>query len=69
MIKQTLFILSIFLFCEIVFGFTSKSLKVKFQHGGVLIGKHKITVNGRHVRAFTGIPYAKPPVGELRFKL
>ncbi|XP_075213387.1 juvenile hormone esterase-like isoform X4 [Lycorma delicatula] len=26
------------------------------------------TINGREIQAFTGIPYGKPPVGDLRFK-
>ncbi|KAL5279955.1 CES5A.2 family protein [Megaselia abdita] len=48
--------------------FTSESLKVKLDHGGVLVGRHYVTINGRHMRAFMGIPYAKPPVGDLRFR-
>lgn len=34
---------------------------------GIIEGKTDI-YNGIPVRAFLGIPYAKPPVGELRFK-
>lgn len=40
------------------------SLSVKTQQGKV-IGK---TINEGRVRAFLGIPYAAPPVGELRWK-
>ena len=53
----------------LVVGRTSEILKVKLDHGGVLVGRHLTTVNGRHMRAFMGVPYAKPPVGELRFKV
>ncbi|XP_002061222.3 venom carboxylesterase-6 [Drosophila willistoni] len=46
----------------------SESLRIQLNHGGWLIGRHLTTHNGRHMRAFMGIPYALPPVGELRFK-
>ena len=39
-------------------------LKVKTQQGKV-VGK---TINSGKVRAFMGLPYAAPPVGELRWK-
>lgn len=47
---------------------TSKSLKVKTD-SGLLVGRHLTTHNGRPIRAFMGIPYAQPPVGDLRFKV
>uniref|UniRef100_A0A0C9PV54 Carboxylic ester hydrolase n=2 Tax=Fopius arisanus TaxID=64838 RepID=A0A0C9PV54_9HYME len=35
---------------------------------GKLRGTYKTSFNGRQFRAFEGIPYAKPPVGKLRFE-
>jgi len=35
---------------------------------GKIMGRHMLSYSGRTIRAFTGIPYAKPPVGDLRFK-
>lgn len=38
-------------------------------HQGQLRGKHYLSRSGRDYFAFQGIPYAKPPVGDLRFKV
>ncbi|SPP78197.1 venom carboxylesterase-6 [Drosophila guanche] len=46
----------------------SQSLHVRLPHGGWLIGRHLTTHNGRHMRAFMGVPYAVPPLGDLRFQ-
>ncbi|XP_034475720.1 venom carboxylesterase-6 [Drosophila innubila] len=43
-------------------------MQVQLPHGGWLRGRHRTTVSGRHMRAFMGIPYALPPLGELRFR-
>jgi para-nitrobenzyl esterase len=40
------------------------SLKVKTEQGKV----HGKTINEGKVRAFLGLPYAAPPVGDLRWK-
>lgn len=36
---------------------------------GLLRGKFMSTNNGRKLYAFTSIPYARPPLGELRFQV
>lgn len=36
---------------------------------GCLKGKTGEDYNGRKYHSFLGIPYAKPPIGELRFKV
>lgn len=36
-------------------------------HSGLVVGK-RLTLHGKDVDAFLGIPYAEPPVGNLRFR-
>lgn len=36
---------------------------------GSLQGKFLATRNGKLISSFTGIPYAEPPLGPLRFKV
>lgn len=42
--------------------------KVKTPNG-VVVGHYKKSYNGRVYSAFEGIPYAKKPIGELRFEV
>ena len=42
-------------------------LIVKYSSGSVK-GSHATTNNGRAILSFRGIPYALPPLGDLRFK-
>ena len=42
--------------------------KVKIKQG-VLVGARRRTQNGFEYDDFLNIPYAKPPVGDLRFKV
>lgn len=53
----------------LVLTITSDELRVRLSNGSKLIGKYHRSFNGRPIKAFTSIPYAKPPLGELRFKV
>ena len=37
--------------------------------GGRIKGKAETSINGRPFRSFYGIPYARAPIGALRFKV
>jgi carboxylesterase type B len=58
---------SLVLLCHFSYARTSSGLRVRIDDGKIL-GKHMTTLSGRSIRAFMGIPYAAPPVGDLRFK-
>jgi carboxylesterase type B len=44
----------------------AQNAKVTVENG--LIEGKTLSFDGNHVNAFLGIPYAEPPVGDLRFK-
>lgn len=47
----------------------SDELRVTLSNGSKLVGRYLRSYSGRPIKAFTGIPYAKPPLGPLRFKV
>ena len=56
-----IFVFISFLACSI-----AQDLVVNTKHGP--IEGHVVNLaNGRQVRSFLGVPFAKPPTGELRF--
>lgn len=48
---------------------TSDELRITLPNESKLIGRALRSHDGRPIKAFMGIPYAKPPIGELRFKV
>lgn len=52
-----------------VSSFTSDELRVTLSNGSKLIGRYLRSHSGRSIKAFTAIPYAKPPTGQLRFNV
>uniref|UniRef100_A0A0M3I4E7 Carboxylic ester hydrolase n=1 Tax=Ascaris lumbricoides TaxID=6252 RepID=A0A0M3I4E7_ASCLU len=55
-------------FISYYYGDSSKSSKVIETNCGKIVGRTIAIDGGRIVHAFLGVPFAKPPVGELRFK-
>lgn len=52
-----------------IYGRTSKELQVKLPNGSQLVGRYLTSDSGRGIRAFMGVPYAEPPINDLRFKV
>lgn len=50
-------------------GRTSNELRVSLPNGSKLVGRHLRSHDGKGIRAFMGVPYAEPPVGNLRFRV
>jgi len=59
----------IFVICTLLFGFVFGADEVIQLDQGKLTGSSLRSRNGREFKAFQGIPYAKSPTGDLRFKV
>lgn len=55
--------------CDFLSARSSEVLKVKLPKSGTLVGRYLVSHHGKGIRAFLGVPYAEPPVGDLRFKV
>ncbi|KAG5672659.1 hypothetical protein PVAND_002771 [Polypedilum vanderplanki] len=55
-------------FIILTYGRTSENLKVQLPDGSRIIGRYLTSDSGKGIRAFLGVPYAEPPLGDLRFK-
>lgn len=54
---------------SVAYARTANDLRITLSNGNKLIGRSLRSLNGRPIKAFMGIPYAKPPLGERRFKV
>lgn len=66
--RTVIFLLSI-LNIFTVNSFTSDELRVTLTNGSKLVGRYIRSYSGKPIKSFTNIPYAKPPIGPLRFKV
>lgn len=48
---------------------TSDELRITLPNGSKLVGRTFRSHDGRPIKAFLSVPYAKPPLGPLRFKV
>jgi len=64
-----LFYLIVLAHYDIASGDESKETLVTIPSLGQVRGSLMNSVGGRQFLAFRGIPYAKPPIGNLRFKV
>lgn len=65
----TLLLLGCGLFDLSVEGRTAEELLITLPNGSKLAGRGLKSHDGRAIKAFMGIPYAQPPLGDLRFKV
>lgn len=70
MVKNMKTQLALFLFITIFLVIEADKTRpiVKTSLGNIR-GIYQLSHNGRKYRSFEGIPYAKPPVGNLRFQV
>lgn len=48
---------------------TSDELRLRLSDGSPIVGRYLRSHDGHGIRAFMGVPYAKPPLNDLRFRV
>lgn len=48
---------------------TSEELRLTLPNGSKLVGRGLLSHDGRPIKAYMGIPYAEPPLDDLRFRV
>lgn len=61
--------MEIFVVFTLLFGFVFSEEEVIILDQGMLSGSSLTSRNGREFKSFQGIPFAKPPTEDLRFKV
>lgn len=70
MSHRALLILLVIVSCTgLALTFISDELRVTLPNGSKLVGRYLRSFSGRTIKGFTNVPYAKPPIGPLRFKV
>lgn len=69
--KQFLTVAIISVFCQfnLISARTSDELRITLPDESKLVGRTLRSYSGRSIKAWLGIPYAKAPIGHLRFKV
>lgn len=67
--KDIVILLTILSILGLASTFTSDELRVTLSNGSKLVGRYLRSYSGRTIKGFTAIPFAKPPIGTLRFKV
>ena len=66
MFKVFVLVLTLLVLCH---ARTSEKLKVQLPDGSRIVGRYLTSLTGRGIRSFLGVPYAEPPINDLRFKV
>lgn len=48
---------------------TSDELRLRLSDGSPIVGRYLRSHDGHGIRAFMGVPYAEPPLNDLRFRV